>query len=595
MKINIPSLYKRYIRIIPGVKSYLLVTIFVFALGVIITLFSWHVERQRLEAQELARLNEQISTIETDLVNRLKIYEHILLGANGLFKASDNVSQAEWQKYTKQFNFENEYPGIYWLGYAEHVGAGELQSYIDNQKKSDSSFKVTPAGTRNEYVLIKYVEPAEASKTQTKGFDLLTDDVRRNTLLAARDSGNISLSRLVQIPPDSDNSFRGFLMYKAVYKEDKPDTRVQKREDLQGYIFAAYNANEFFKKAIDKSHLTTYSEIQVFDGKTTDPQAELYKSEGFSSMQSEHLSQAFTIMALDRNWTIRFAGLNQNGNEDPQGPNMILFGGLTMSLAIAGFLFLVMLTRARQIVYTKQQEAQQAKDDLLSLASHQLRTPATAVKQYLGMIIEGYTGPVSKKQLPALQKAFNSNERQLETINQILYVAKADAGRLSINKTKFDLNFLIDDIALDVSDTLDERGQSLRIVRPRRKLEILADEASIRMVIENLISNASKYSPNGKEVTVTTGLDGNELFIAIKDQGVGIARSDFDKLFKKFSRIENELSLQVGGSGIGLYIDKVLVELHGGRIEVDSKEGEGSTFTVYIPYKGASNLTDGDV
>ncbi len=147
---------------------------------------------------------------------------------------------------------------------------------------------------------------------------------------------------------------------------------------------------------------------------------------------------------------------------------MILVGGFTISFAIAGFLFLLMLTRARAIVYTKQNEAQQAKDDLLSLASHQLRTPATAVKQYLGMILEGYTGDIDAQQLPALQKAYSSNERQLDTINQILYVAKADAGRLSINKNNFDLNLLIADMVADLEDTFKDNKQTI-IFEPSRK------------------------------------------------------------------------------------------------------------------------------
>ncbi len=209
------------------------------------------------------------------------------------------------------------------------------------------------------------------------------------------------------------------------------------------------------------------------------------------------------------------------------------------------------------------------------------------------MILEGYTGKVSNKQLPALQKAYASNERQLDTINQILYVAKADAGRLSINRSFFDIHLLIDEIALDLGDMLAENNQTISIDRSTKKMKVYGDEASLRMVIENLASNASKYSYQGSNITIKTGIKDKELFISIIDEGVGIDSDDFDKLFKKFSRIDNDLSLQVGGSGIGLYIDKVLVELHGGRIVVTSKPGEGSAFTIYLPQINANNLTDG--
>jgi signal transduction histidine kinase len=251
-----------------------------------------------------------------------------------------------------------------------------------------------------------------------------------------------------------------------------------------------------------------------------------------------------------------------------------------------------MLTRARSITHTEQNETQQAKDDLLSLASHQLRTPATAVKQYLGIILEGYTGTIKKQQLQPLQKAYASNERQLETINQILYVAKADAGRLSVNRNIFNLNSLIKNVIADVSEIIGEKDQSIKTKLTRRKLDVFADEASIRMVIENLISNAGKYSGQGAKITVKSDVKDSEVTVSIADKGVGIKPADFDKLFKKFSRIDNDLSLQTDGSGIGLYISKVLVELHGGRIEVDSEEGKGTVFTIFLPDGDASNLTD---
>ncbi len=146
---------------------------------------------------------------------------------------------------------------------------------------------------------------------------------------------------------------------------------------------------------------------------------------------------------------------------------------------------------------------------------------------------------------------------------------------------------------MDVADALEDSGQSLKVERSRKKLKVFADEASIRMVVENLISNASKYSHPGSVVKVKTGIKNRQIFIAVTDKGVGIAEEDFNKLFKKFSRIDNDLSLQVGGSGIGLYIDKVLIELHGGRIDVESRLGKGATFTIYLPGSNAINLTDG--
>lgn len=594
MKTNISSLYKKHIRIIPGVRSYLLVAVFVLTLGILITVFSWYVDRQRIENQRKARLSEQASAVETGIRNQVSLYEQILRGASGLYEASDSVNREEWRRFVHQYDLEKSYPGLNRVGYVQQVPASSLDSYLAAVRSEGfPNFAVSPAGSRPEYALVTYLEPFNQAAASSLGFDILSDLDRRDAAYKARDSGGITISEKTILVSDRGTRQPGYVMYIPIYnKNSQPSTLDERQANLRGYVSAGYRANTFFNKAIDQSKLTAYSAVQVFDGESLDGANLLYETPGFEDFEKEDLSEAFTMRVSDRDWTYRFAGQINTNNNDRQRSNMILIGGITISWAIAGFLFLVMLTRARAIVYAKQNEAQQAKDDLLSLASHQLRTPATAVKQYLGMILEGYTGEVDETQLPALQKAYSSNERQLDTINQILYVAKADAGRLSINRNHFDINYLIDEIALDLADILEENEQSLQIEHSRNRLNVYADEASLRMVIENLISNAAKYSYTDSTITVKTGVKDREVYISITDQGVGIARDDFDKLFKKFSRIENDLSLQVGGSGIGLYIDKVLIELHGGKIEVESELGKGSTFTIYLPQTGANNLTD---
>lgn len=593
---KLSTFYKKHIHIVPGIKAYVLAAAFVFILGMVITMLSWYVDRERIESQKTRQLNEQVVAVQADITSRLNIYEQILRGGSGLFRASEQVTAAEWRRYVQTYEHQGTYPGVDAIGYIQYVPAASLQSYIKNIRAQNMpDFTVSPKGTRSEYAPVTYIEPMNDSGKKVAGFDVLTDPMRSSTVAKARDSGEVVVSKkLIFLSDRGKSNHASFNMYAATYqKNSNPKTIDARRSSLAGFTFATFRADNFFNRVINKSTFTAFSEVRIFDGATTDPQSLLFQSTGFDKYQPDELSPTFTSKVNDRTWTFQFAEPIIASNENTQSSNMILIGGTTISFAIAGFLFLIMLTRARAIVYSKQYETQQAKDDLLSLASHQLRTPATAVKQYLGMILEGYTGKVDKKQLPALQKAYASNERQLETINQILYVAKADAGRLSIHKSAFDINALVNDIALDLSDTLEANQQSVVIERMRKKQKVYADEASIRMVVENLISNASKYSREGGRITVKTGTNNNEVFVSVTDKGVGIAPEDFNKLFQKFSRIDNDLSLQVGGSGIGLYIDKVLIELHSGRIEVDSRPNVGSTFTIYLPKKSASNLTDG--
>ncbi len=225
----------------------------------------------------------------------------------------------------------------------------------------------------------------------------------------------------------------------------------------------------------------------------------------------------------------------------------------------------------------------QAKDEFISLASHQLRTPATGVKQYLGMMIEGYFGPVDNDQFMALQKANESNERQIEIVNDLLQVARLDAGKVALQKKPTNILKLVSDVINEQQSYFKERRQKVTFKKPKGMVMAHIDEARMRMVLENLISNASKYTPEGKRIMILVQQTETEVIVTVKDEGVGIDQSDMPKLFQKFSRIDNPLSMRVGGSGLGLYWAKKIIDLHEARLDVTSIVGQGSSFAVVIP------------
>jgi PAS domain S-box-containing protein len=224
-----------------------------------------------------------------------------------------------------------------------------------------------------------------------------------------------------------------------------------------------------------------------------------------------------------------------------------------------------------------------AKDEFISLASHQLRTPATGVKQYLGMVIEGMAGELDETQCMFLTKAYESNERQLTIVSDLLKVAQVDAGKVKLKKMKVDIAEILTDVIKEQNDTYAMRKQTIRFNHPKSIDKAYVDPDKMRMVLENMIDNASKYSDPEKAVSVTLKDDGESIVVAIKDNGVGVAPEDIEKLFEKFNRIHNHLSNHVGGSGLGLYWAKKIIDLHGGTIEVDSVLGKGSTFSVHLP------------
>ncbi len=229
------------------------------------------------------------------------------------------------------------------------------------------------------------------------------------------------------------------------------------------------------------------------------------------------------------------------------------------------------------------QKLNDAKDEFIMLASHQLRTPATAVKQYVGMLSKGYAGEVSKEQVKMLNIAYKSNERQLEIIEDLLRVAKVDAGKVYLNKTCYDIGLQVKIAMKEQAVLFKSRGQTITYNEPRQQTYVFGDYKLILMVIENILDNASKYSPAGKHITIDIAQADTYTTVSIKDSGVGIRKTDIKKLFGKFVRIDNPLSASVKGTGLGLYWAKKILDLHDGSIEVTSKVNRGSTFTVKTP------------
>jgi signal transduction histidine kinase len=255
----------------------------------------------------------------------------------------------------------------------------------------------------------------------------------------------------------------------------------------------------------------------------------------------------------------------------------------------AGILVLIQDVTDRMQAVEKEKERARlvalnnSKEEFISLASHQLRTPATAVKQYVGMLLEGYFGDMSEEQHQMLKIAYESNERQINIINDLLRVARIDAGKVTLNKTTMSLTDMVLSIVQDELQRFEKLNQKLTCDLGNKEITATLDPTYIRMAIENIIDNAHKYTPAGKRVAIRMRQTNNHVILQVEDKGVGIKPDDQKKLFRKFSRIDNPLSVSVGGTGLGLYWAKKVIEHHDGKISLRSKPGAGTVFTITLP------------
>lgn len=225
----------------------------------------------------------------------------------------------------------------------------------------------------------------------------------------------------------------------------------------------------------------------------------------------------------------------------------------------------------------------QAKSDIIALISHQLRTPVTAVKGFVSLVLQSKQSRLAEDDVKKLHLAFLENEKLNKLITQILEVAHADSGKLTLKTTPTDAIRLVQGVGKEFKPMLELRKQALKVTHPARPIMVTLDADKITFVLDILLSNASKYSPEDTTIELHVSRKGKQCLISVHDQGVGIRLEDQGKLFQKFSRIENPRSDTSEGAGLGLYMAKKIIDLHGGNISVSSSINHGSRFTIELP------------
>jgi signal transduction histidine kinase len=242
-------------------------------------------------------------------------------------------------------------------------------------------------------------------------------------------------------------------------------------------------------------------------------------------------------------------------------------------------------------LYQQAQDAIQLRDTFLSIASHELKTPLTSLygnAQLLRRRLE-QAGGLGERDQRALGVIVEQSARLDRMISMLLDISRLQAGRLSIARLPLNLTTLIEALIDEIRPTLDDHRFELHSSEP---LVIHGDELRLHQVVMNLLQNAVKYSPAGGTVRVTVQRSGNHAAVSVTDPGIGIPQQDIPNLFSQFFRATNAQERNIGGIGLGLYVVHQIVSLHGGRVDVQSTEGQGSTFTVLLPLTDAGVHAD---
>jgi signal transduction histidine kinase len=557
------------------------------------SVFGWQAAKQSLAHDLRIAAETRVFSAEQSIQNHVSSYEQILRGGVGLFQGSSDVTGQDWNNYLDAFNVTEKYPGVQGIGFAKVVKADELpavKEYLAEQ--GITNFQINPVDPpRDVYAPSIYLKLVAAAQQPTYGFDMYFEETRREAMFLARDENRSTITPRIQLMTTGSKARpNGFNMYAPVYGTTDPDGTQDRRDQIRGYVYASFRADVFFNDIVEDLDTRALG----FDIHVKGDKQALYTSPTFKKINDsgQRSIVEHDIAVYGQTWHIRYA-LDHHlivSNVQLRRPGAVLFFGIFSAALVSLILYLVLRGRARDLTAQKERAVELAKDELLSLASHQLRTPATGVKQYVGMVLQGFVGDISPEQKTLLEKAYASNDRQLRIINEILHLAKIDSGRIVLARQATNLGDLVNDVVNEQRADITASNHSVKLKLPKRPIIINADSHMLRMAIENLLSNAIKYTDPGGKLSVVVHRTRMHAEVSVTDNGIGIEDNDIAKIFNQFSRLPNEMSQRVEGTGIGLYLAKHLVELHKGTIQVISEPGKGSTFTVILPLRTMTTM-----
>lgn len=361
--------------------------------------------------------------------------------------------------------------------------------------------------------------------------------------------------------------------------DDAPENIISLKKVLEvnGFeVDTASSGEEALKKILKNSYVLIILDVQM-------PEMDGFEvAEAISGYSKAKETAIIFLSAASANVNLITRGYSSGGLDyisKPVDMNILL-------LKVKTFYRIYEQSRALNEMQTKlleeiefRKEAERKKDEFISIASHELKTPMTSIKGYIQLLERS----LDKEDLETTRVRLHKVQNQVEKLNllvaDLLDISKIESGKLKFNKKYFSFDKILDHII----EVMQQANPEVKFLKKGQiTTEIFGDEMRIEQVIINFITNAIKYAPDSDEVHITSELRGDEIYFSVKDFGIGMAKEHQQQIFDKFYRVE-ETSERFQGLGIGLYICQEIIERHEGKIGVNSEPDEGSEFYFTIP------------
>lgn len=500
----------------------------ILVLSIGITALAWYISDRAQTKLLHERFVFRTTEVDTAIVQRMNHYELLLRGGVALFGASTEVTREEWKAYIEALNFAQQYPGIQGVGYSRLIPRQDLERHQQTiRAEGFPNYAIAPAGDRDEYHSIVYLEPFDARNQRAFGFDMHSEPTRRAAMDLARDTGGTSVSGVVTLKQETDQDVqKGFLMYLPVFSPDLPlNTVEERRKALRGFVYAAFRGKDLMGGIFGGRF--TDLDYWIFDGETDDPRALLFQNHPEADLHAEHeLSWLSRVDVAGRTWTVRFASTPTRLDQSRAQPLYIAFGGLLIDLLLFAIVGSLARTQERAVRMANAMTGElrrslKEKDVLLQEVHHRVKNNLQVVSSLISLQLRK----------PENERARNALE---ECQGRVLAIALIHEKLCEVSDVA-GLQFAdyIRDLATSVANATETPASHVQLEFAMKPVVLDVDQAiPCGLILQELLSNVFKHAyPDHEGGTVTVELEeaGGVVTLAVQDDGVGFPTS-FDPM-----------------------------------------------------------------
>lgn len=555
-----------------GIVRRALIPLAVLLVALSLSVLAYEYVNRNVRAQEKVRFDETVSAKQAAIARRTDSYFDAILGARGVFLASESVSRQEWLNYVGSLNAGERFPGLEALCFAQ----------LSTKPEGEMRFPMT------------YVAPSNDAANSLSGQDFYSEADHRATMNRARDTGQATITGIGYVPTQAASvgdysRLPGFFVYLPVYTvKNTPDTVAERRRELKGFVVGVIGMKGLLKDVSTEQSSNTL-DFEVYDG-GVNARSIVYDDDGvergWTGETPELFAKTKRIELGQRHWTMYFATLPQfeKSVEDKRLGLFVLASGILMSLLLFAVTWMLVSNRNRAErasldLESANRELEATNRELEAFSysvSHDLRAPLRSIDGFSQILLEDYTDVLDEEGANYLGRVRAASQRMGQLIDDLLVLSRMT--RTSLRREIVDLSAL----AQSVADELRERD-------PNREVEFSiagglsgsGDARLLRVTLENLLGNAWKFTSGKEGARIEFGAmqrEGSPGFPAyfVRDNGAGFDMAYAGKLFGAFQRLHSPEEFE--GTGIGLATVQRVIRRHGGAVWAEGEVGRGATF-----------------